>query len=228
MAEPPVLINLGAGLQTAPGWTNYDRSRVIMVARRPWLRAVVRLAHRIGIASKADVLSWPETTRSVDVTGGIPHADNSVDVVYTSHMLEHLQPRALKFVLHECHRVLKLGGVLRVVIPDLRLGASKFLAGDRDFFSLSADQPMADGFVTWLAMQHPSKGGRIERAVRRVMRTDEEGHKWMYDGESMGQRISEAGFRDVTVRPFGNSTSDAAARLDSRPRDSVHIDAVKR
>lgn len=227
MSAEPVMINLGAGLQSAEGWTNYDRSRVIVVARRPWLRAAVRLAHRIGIASKNDVLDWPKATRSVDVAKGIPHADNSVDVVYTSHMLEHLRPGAMEFVLRECHRVLRSGGVLRVVVPDLRLGASKFVAGERDFFELGGDQPLADGFVAWLAMQTSSKGGRIERAVRRVLRTDEAGHMWMYDGESMSRRIAEAGFSDVAIRLFGESSSDAAAQLDSRPHDSVHVDAIK-
>src|ERR1700743_2591931 len=50
---------------------------------------------------------------------GIPFDDSSFEVVYHSHVLEHFQKRdAVKFI-DECYRVLKPGGTIRVVIPDL-------------------------------------------------------------------------------------------------------------
>ncbi len=222
-----VMLNLGAGLQAAPGWTNYDRSRAVLVSRSARLRAAIRIAHRAGLASKGDLLEWPKTTRCVDVTKGIPHADATVDVVYTSHLLEHLRPSDLDFVLRECHRVLKPSGVLRVVVPDLRMGATKFIDGDRRFFALDPNEPIADGFVSWMSLRSGRKGGTLERLIRRVMRTDENGHEWMYDGESMSYRISRAGFRDPMVRPYRVGGSTAAAELDWREFDSVHIEAIK-
>lgn len=54
-----------------------------------------------------------------DIQHGIPFPDNSFDVIYHSHLLEHLlRENALAFT-NECFRVLKPGGVLRVVVPDL-------------------------------------------------------------------------------------------------------------
>lgn len=54
-----------------------------------------------------------------DLSKGIPLSDLSCDVVYHSHLLEHLRRNdALKF-MKECHRVLKPGGILRVATPDL-------------------------------------------------------------------------------------------------------------
>jgi len=50
---------------------------------------------------------------------GIPFPDESFDVVYHSHLLEHFtKPGAADF-LKECLRVLKPGGVIRVAVPDL-------------------------------------------------------------------------------------------------------------
>lgn len=45
-------------------------------------------------------------------------ADNSVDLVYNCHVLEHFKRRDVERVLHEWFRVLKPSGVLRISVPD--------------------------------------------------------------------------------------------------------------
>ena len=50
---------------------------------------------------------------------GIPLKDNSVDVVYHSHVLEHFTKNDGAKFMKECHRVLKRGGIIRVAVPDL-------------------------------------------------------------------------------------------------------------
>jgi len=82
-------INLGCGSRCHPAWINIDIA--------PCGPGVI--AH--------------------DLSRGIPLADNSCDVVYHSHLVEHLRPEdALRF-MKECYRVLKAGGILRVATPDL-------------------------------------------------------------------------------------------------------------
>ncbi len=54
-----------------------------------------------------------------DLRLGIPFGDDSFDVVYHSHVLEHMPKAWGEFFLSECHRVLRPGGLLRVVLPDL-------------------------------------------------------------------------------------------------------------
>lgn len=44
--------------------------------------------------------------------------DNSVDIIYTCHVLEHFKRREVPRVLSEWQRVLKPGGVLRISVPD--------------------------------------------------------------------------------------------------------------
>ena len=50
-----------------------------------------------------------------DLSGSLPIADDSVDVIFTVHILEHL----IDFLplVDECHRVLRPGGVLHVMSP---------------------------------------------------------------------------------------------------------------
>lgn len=53
---------------------------------------------------------------SIDNLSFIP--DESVEVIYNCHVLEHFKRRDTKKVLSEWNRVLKPGGVLRVSVPD--------------------------------------------------------------------------------------------------------------
>lgn len=44
--------------------------------------------------------------------------DNSVELIYASHILEHFKRHQVKRVLYEWHRVLEEGGTLRISVPD--------------------------------------------------------------------------------------------------------------
>ena len=44
--------------------------------------------------------------------------DNSIELIYSSHVLEHFKRARLPEVLKEWNRVLKPGGILRVAVPD--------------------------------------------------------------------------------------------------------------
>ncbi|HEX75387.1 MAG TPA: methyltransferase domain-containing protein [Dehalococcoidia bacterium] len=46
--------------------------------------------------------------------------DNSVDLVYACHLLEHFRRNQTEDVLKEWYRVLKPGGILRVAVPDFQ------------------------------------------------------------------------------------------------------------
>lgn len=62
-----------------------------------------------------------------DVTCGLPFADGYFDSVYHSHVLEHLHPDDGVKLLNECFRVLKPGGIARIVVPDLERIAKLYL-----------------------------------------------------------------------------------------------------
>lgn len=93
------LLNLGCGGCFHPDWVNLD-----FVAASP---AVIRYDLRLGV----------------------PFADESADLIYHSHLLEHF-PRAWgeRFIA-DCFRVLKPGALLRVAVPDLENIVRAYLAG---------------------------------------------------------------------------------------------------
>lgn len=91
------LVNVGCGTVYHPAWINLDTA-----------------------PGTPDV-------RRCDARDGLPLADASIDAVYHSHVLEHLDADSARAFLLECHRVLRPGGILRVVVPDLEGIAQAYL-----------------------------------------------------------------------------------------------------
>ena len=62
-----------------------------------------------------DLRPAPGVDAVADLSGSLPLADDSVDVIFTVHILEHL----IDFLplVDECHRILRPGGVLHVMSP---------------------------------------------------------------------------------------------------------------
>ncbi|NBE80941.1 methyltransferase domain-containing protein [Micromonospora rubida] len=62
-----------------------------------------------------DLFPAPGVDTVADLSGSLPLADDSVDVLFAVHILEHL----IDFLplVDECHRVLRPGGVLHVMSP---------------------------------------------------------------------------------------------------------------
>jgi len=48
----------------------------------------------------------------------LPYADNSVDLIYSSHMIEYFDRQEIIDIIKEWHRVLKPNGILRIAVPD--------------------------------------------------------------------------------------------------------------
>ena len=83
-----VLIHLGCGEQNAPGWINVDAQPFPHV-------------HFVGGVEKLPMF-----------------ADNSADLIYACHVLEHISYQRYPEILKEWRRVLKPGGILRIAVPD--------------------------------------------------------------------------------------------------------------
>jgi predicted SAM-dependent methyltransferase len=66
-----------------------------------------------------DFHSESKFVNQINIFDGIPLKRNSIDAIYCSHFLEHLNSSQTNFVLKEFLRVLKTCGILRIVVPDL-------------------------------------------------------------------------------------------------------------
>ena len=62
----------------------------------------------------------------------LPYNDNSIDEIRAYHIIEHFDYLKAHDVLHEWHRVLKPGGVLRIETPDFLESCKEFINADQD------------------------------------------------------------------------------------------------
>src|SRR5438270_3912932 len=94
-----VLLNLGCGARTHPQWVNIDYSPTARLASVPVVRNFLK--------------PLPDGYRNWDLRKGIPFDSASVDAIYSSHVLEHLEREAARGFLRETARVLRPGGIVR-------------------------------------------------------------------------------------------------------------------
>jgi predicted SAM-dependent methyltransferase len=74
-----------------------------------------------------DMVSNSEFVEQANLLQGIPYPNNFFDVVYHSQVLEHFSKQEAPSFLNECFRVLKPGGICRIVVPDLENIARTYL-----------------------------------------------------------------------------------------------------
>jgi predicted SAM-dependent methyltransferase len=65
-----------------------------------------------------DAIDYPHVDHVATIDNLSFTGDNSVDLIYNCHVLEHFKRREVPKVLAEWKRVLKPGGVLRISVPD--------------------------------------------------------------------------------------------------------------
>jgi len=212
-----VRLNVGCGDVPIPGWINLDNSLSIRLAKWPaWLTRGLRA---IGLVTDAQ-LRKVEAAR----THGIVHANGthlpfppgSADTIYSCHMLEHLRQSEARDFLEQARRVLRQGGVLRIVVPDLRKLADEY-ARTHD----------ADAFMQQMMVIAPEASGFFARL--RALVAGERQHLWMYDSESLVRLVSACGFADAKAIAPGTTRAADASGLDlcERAGESIYVEAVK-
>ena len=190
-------LNVGSGPATAAGWTSVDGSWQARLAGHRWLaRAASRL---LGV----EIGHWPQGITYRNIKRGLGCDDESVAVVYASHLVEHLyREDALRF-LRDVRRALVPGGVCRIVVPDVAAIVGWYLANQREPAE-QRKQPSSDLLMGMMLLRPDRPRGRGLIGLVRQW-SDLHEHKWMYDQEGLLALVKEAGFADVSPRGYLDS-----------------------
>jgi len=209
-------INIGCGQTPTKGWRNYDNSWSIRLAKKPLL------AYMLG---KSGLLSEPqqqfisfaknENVLWANATKLIPEESASVDVVYSSHMIEHIEKEDVEMFFKEARRILKTGATIRIAVPNIKYHVENYMKnGDADKF--------IEG--THLTRKKPKT---IIAKIKYLIIGDRN-HQWMYDGNSLCQLLSSAGFKEPQVMESGSTNISEPGALDLKERspESVFVEAI--
>lgn len=182
VSQTPVRrLHWGCGSSTKPGWINSDR--------RP--------------ARGVDVVA--------DIENGLPLEDDSIDYTVSVHALQEIAYPDLVPTLRELRRVLRPGGVLRLILPDLDKGIQAYLANNPAHF-LVPDEDVK------------SLGGKF------IVHMLWYGHSQvLFTHDFVEELLLKAGFAHV-VRCQPRETASAhpgIVELDNRESESLFVEAVK-
>ncbi len=152
-------------------------------------------------------LLGPHVEVAWNLTRPLPFVEGCADAIFHEHMLEHLSLEQGLSLLHECHRVLRPGGILRIVVPDAGAYTLSY-AGKGDL--LSRVRP---GRPTPLL------------ALQEVFYWY--GHRVAYDAETLVYVCRAAGFADVKPRQFGQTHIEPSPDSEHRRLESLYVECAK-
>jgi predicted SAM-dependent methyltransferase len=160
-------------------------------------------------AASPEVIRW-------DCRRKLPLRDASAVGIRIEQFLEHLEVREeLPTLLADCLRVLKPGGILRVIVPDGRRYIEAYLQPDLSAFkklvwpSFSEELPARMDVVSFVFHQYHE-------------------HRWAYDFENLVHRLKAAGFAQVKQMSYRCSNDPMlACDLQVHAPYSLYVEAFK-
>ncbi|HEX7614581.1 MAG TPA: methyltransferase domain-containing protein [Thermoanaerobaculia bacterium] len=148
-----------------------------------------------------------------DLSRSIPVRSGSVDYVHSEDFLEHVDLPQGRRLLSECFRVLRPGGVMRLLTPDLRAIVERvYLERQTRHLTFCRVNLQAEGPCEALNMWLRMEGGA---------------HRFVWDYELLERGLTETGF---TVRrvSFNRSWHASLRYLDLRDFDlNLFVEATK-
>lgn len=202
-----VLVNLGCGLRCLPNWINIDGSPTAFLGSRRYSLINRFLYKFTGASAHYSFKEYNEIIQKsglhfFDLRHGIPFKNENVDVIYSSHFIEHIKKEDAQNFLKGCYRALKGGGLMRLVVPDLDFAFEMY------------------------------KNGQINEMLERFFYTspdlcDFAAHKYGYNFLTLENILEEIGFIDVKKVAYQRGNCPNIDFLDIYPDYSLYVEFRK-
>jgi predicted SAM-dependent methyltransferase len=191
-----VKLNLGCGSVRPKDWINIDSSITANIQKLPWIgKKITKLFNPVEYADT--------NVTYMNVSKRWPYKDNSIDIVYASHLFEHLTLKGSSFFLKESFRTLKPDGIIRIVVPDLYQIAKKYI----ESYETDIDGDPTK-FIMWAINMH-REGQYGDVGFLKGIALEWQGyphqHKFMYDEKSLNLVLKNSGFVELHSHSYGKS-----------------------
>ncbi|MFA4842512.1 MAG: methyltransferase domain-containing protein [Candidatus Omnitrophota bacterium] len=234
MSDAKKKINLGCGPVGKDDWVNIDWGILAFLHKFTFIENILL---NLKLLPKGYNVRWPRNLKLHNCKRKLPFATYSLDYVYTSHLIEHFKKFDAESILKDCCRVLKKGGIIRVVVPDLELLVKKYLENDRDYFKKinalmnfaqrdysGENLVLADVLMeNFYPLFYKNKPLGMQRLFTYFIRP----HYWMYDYPSLESLLRSAGFANIQRRKFREGRVPGLESLDVLPEMSLYVEAEK-
>jgi predicted SAM-dependent methyltransferase len=197
MKEHKIKLNLGCGSVRPTGWINTDSSLNANIQKVPIIGK--RIAKFFNPIVYQDI-----NVVYMNLNKRWKYPDDSIDIVYASHLFEHLTIPSSNLFLSEAYRALKPGGIIRVVVPDLYQICKKYIE------TYESVEAVADTtkYIMWaINMHREGQYGHIGLFKKIVLECQgyPHQHKFMYDKNSLQLKFEEFCFVDCISLVYGIS-----------------------
>ena len=208
-------INLGCGAVQPQGWVNVDYSLGARLSDIPLYRFINKRMKLFDIGPDGQVRVWDDKIFVHNLNNRFPWENESVDSIYCSHTLEHFSKQEGLTFLRECHRVMKKGGILRIVVPDLKNFVEEYTTG----------KMRADDFVENLGVLYEKKSSRLKNLLMTISQFP---HRCMYDTVTLLTVFASLGFAAESKSPFISAISDIKdIEMEERTVHAVIVEGKK-
>ena len=240
------ILNLGCGTKTSnkPEIVNIDWSIYLRIKHNRVLWLFAPIIFNEDRLTKFN--SLPDNILVHNLAKGIPFESNSIDVVYHSHLFEHLDRDIAVGFLKEVKRVLKPGGIHRIVVPDLQKACKAYI----EHITVCENNPNEannhDSYIAAIIEQCVRKesfGTRQQKPFRKFIenivlgdaRKRGETHQWMYDKINLNKLLTDLGYKEFCVQKYNRSLipnwNEYALDTDEygnqyKP-ESIYVEAIK-
>ncbi len=202
-------IQYGCGWSAPNGWRNFDASPTLRFERLPLIGKMYTKNHA----------RFPENVEYGDIVKGLPVSTESCAAVYCSHVLEHLSLEDFRKALLNTQRILKSGGVFRLVLPDLENSINKYIK------CRSHDAALT--FMKETSLGQERRMRAFKGVVFSLLGNSQ--HLWMWDYKSIEIELGNAGFRNIRRAQFGDSSENMFKDVENKSRwdDCLGVECKK-
>lgn len=187
----------------------YERDHPVASARRLHVGSG---GHRIRGWINIDMVPDASVDILASATDGLPFLGSSIDFIHSEDFLEHVDLEQGRGFLTECYRVLKPGGIVRILTPDLRAIVERVYR-----------HPEAR-HLRWCERDLGASGPC--QALNAHMRMNGD-HRFLYDEAELGRVLRNAGFEPRRTG-YNDSRAPALRYLDLRNLGlSLYMEGVK-
>jgi predicted SAM-dependent methyltransferase len=152
-----------------------------------------------------DILPKENTVAYMDATEPFPFENNTLDYIFSEHMIEHVTYEGGAKMLRECYRTLKPGGRIRIATPDLQT-VVRVLTDSQDPTVQRYIRYYVDRFVGPTVPYDPAQ--MVNTLFYQF------GHQFIYNESSLKHALQQAGFTGVRRCEVGVSDDPMLQRVE--------------